>query len=83
MSLFSSKDLTFFLPLCGKAGDLVWLHAKGAKVIGVEIVEKAIIELYEENDIQYRVEEINGVPTYTVSKNESRSRNDYQWWNLF
>ncbi|NIQ11249.1 MAG: thiopurine S-methyltransferase, partial [Gammaproteobacteria bacterium] len=28
---------TFFVPLCGKSHDLVWLHDRGLDVVGIEL----------------------------------------------
>jgi thiopurine S-methyltransferase len=36
-----------FLPLCGKTLDIAWLLSKGYQVIGVELHEPAVIELFE------------------------------------
>lgn len=38
----------YFLPLCGKTGDIAQLLIKGYRVVGVELVEKAIQQLFEE-----------------------------------
>ena len=37
-----------FVPLCGKSLDLHWLHGKGYHVIGAELVEQAVVELFTE-----------------------------------
>ncbi len=42
------------VPLCGKAIDMVWLEKQNAKVTGVEISEKAILEFMEENRRNYK-----------------------------
>jgi len=38
----------YFLPLCGKTGDIAQLLIKGYRVVGVELVEKAIVQLFDE-----------------------------------
>ena len=42
-----------FVPLCGKALDLCWLTTKTKKVIGVELVSKAVQDFFAENNIDY------------------------------
>lgn len=44
---------TCLVPLCGKSVDMMYLAAFADKVIGVEIVEKAILEFFEENNLAY------------------------------
>lgn len=38
----------FFVPLCGKTLDIAWLLARGCKVVGVELSELAIQQLFAE-----------------------------------
>ena len=42
-----------FVPLCGKTLDLCWLTTKTKKVIGVELVSKAVHDFFAENNIDY------------------------------
>ena len=39
-----------FLPLCGKTLDIGWLLSKGFCIVGVELSEKAVKELFDELD---------------------------------
>ena len=39
------------VPLCGKSLDLVWLSEKVETVIGVELVEKAVLDFFREQKI--------------------------------
>lgn len=41
------------VPLCGKTVDMMYLSQFANKVIGVELVEKAIIQFFEENNLKY------------------------------
>jgi len=43
-----SQGDTIFVPLCGKSIDIHWLLAQGYKVVGVELSEIAVTELFEE-----------------------------------
>ena len=40
-----------FVPLCGKTLDLPWLANRAKKVVGVELVSKAVEEFFTENKI--------------------------------
>jgi len=42
------KASAIFLPLCGKTLDIAWLLSKGYRVVGVELVESAIEQLFAE-----------------------------------
>lgn len=41
------------VPLCGKSLDLLYLAEKFDKVVGVEMVEKPIVQFFEENNIPF------------------------------
>lgn len=41
-----------FVPLCGKSPDMVWLHAQGHKVIGIELSELAVASFFAEQELQ-------------------------------
>merc|ERR1712096_529266 len=45
------------VPMCGKSVDLKWLYDKGMNVLGVELVEMPIKEFFNENKMEYTVEE--------------------------
>lgn len=53
---FSALDLQrgqrVFVPLCGKTLDIAWLLAQGMQVVGAELVETAVQELFEELGVQ-------------------------------
>ena len=40
------KGSRVFVPLCGKTRDLAWLLAQGYRVVGVELSEIAVTELF-------------------------------------
>ena len=46
-----------FVPLCGKTLDLCWLSNNTQKVIGVELVNKAVKDFYTENNIHYFIKQ--------------------------
>ena len=43
-----------FVPLCGKALDMLWMARQGFEVLGVELSEIAIEAFFEENELDYR-----------------------------
>ena len=45
------KPKRCLVPLCGKSLDLVWLSEKVETVIGVELVEKAVLDFFREQKI--------------------------------
>lgn len=68
----SPAENTIFVPLCGKSKDLLWLASQGLHVIGVELVEKAVLEFFTENQLQYATTRISSSltsysnPQYTI-----------------
>lgn len=42
-----------FVPLCGKSQDLLWLHAQGHPITGVELSSEAIQSFFIENNLPY------------------------------
>lgn len=55
-----SEPKRVLVPLCGKTVDLAWLAQKGHEVIGVELVEQAVDEFFEELGAKPIVQEQNG-----------------------
>lgn len=54
-----------FLPLCGKTRDAAWLLARGCRVIGAELSEIAIIELFAELGLQPAVSKAGTLTRYS------------------
>ncbi len=44
-----------FVPLCGKSLDMLWLHAQGHQVLGIELSEKAAKAFFEENQLPFNI----------------------------
>lgn len=42
---------TVFVPLCGKSLDLLWLSGQGARVLGVELSERAVRDFFAEHEL--------------------------------
>ena len=53
-----------FLPLCGKTRDIAWLLTQGYKVVGAELSEFAINELFDELSIKPNVSNLGALRHY-------------------
>ena len=54
---FDDKDLNgkvVLIPLAGKTRDIIYFLDRGAKVIAIEVVEKAVEEFFADNNINYQ-----------------------------
>jgi thiopurine S-methyltransferase len=51
-SLTLSPGDRVFIPLCGKTRDIAWLFEQGYSVVGVELSELAVQELFEELQLE-------------------------------
>ena len=49
--LLKEAPESVFVPLCGKTHDLTWLATKTNKVVGVELVRRAVEDFYHENKL--------------------------------
>lgn len=52
-SLGLAADARVLVPLCGKTVDMLWLRAQGHAVVGVEFVEQAIHDFFNDHQIPY------------------------------
>ena len=71
-SLTEGKDnLSIFITLCGNSPDLAWLCEKGYDVVGCEISEKAVKQLFENKvlggKIDYEMKEEGDVKIYSAT----------------
>ncbi|NEP63206.1 MAG: thiopurine S-methyltransferase [Symploca sp. SIO2G7] len=64
LSLESGRRI--FVPLCGKTLDIAWLLANGYRVAGVELVEIAIRQLFEELEIAPNVVDFYTIKCYSA-----------------
>ena len=53
-----------FLPLCGKTLDIAWLLAKGYRVVGAELSQQAIEQLFSELGVVPAVLKVTGFKHY-------------------
>lgn len=56
-SLSLKKGSRIFIPLCGKTLDISWFLDNGYKVVGVELVELAIQQLFQNLQVEFKLEE--------------------------
>jgi thiopurine S-methyltransferase len=47
--LIDDPHCMVFVPLCGKSRDMLWLHEKGHRILGVELSGIAVQSFYQEN----------------------------------
>lgn len=55
-----------FLPLCGKTRDFAWLLANGYRVVGAELSEIAISELFSELGVQPEIVRFGNLAHYSA-----------------
>lgn len=54
--LLTQDTESVFVPLCGKTLDLPWLARKTKKVVGIELVHKAVQEFFKENKLTHSIQ---------------------------
>lgn len=54
------------VPLCGKSVDLPWLAAQGYQVLGVELVEKAVVDFFAEQQLLPTITEQGAFKHYSA-----------------
>lgn len=65
-SLNIRKGKRVFVPLTGKTIDVAWLLSQGFSVVGVELSETAVQELFEELSVNPKVTEIKDFKIYSA-----------------
>ncbi len=65
-ALYGGKERRIFLPLCGKTRDISWLMSEGYPVVGAELSEMAIKQLFQELEITPRRSEIGSLIHYSA-----------------
>ena len=57
---------TVFVPLCGKTRDIAWLAAQGFRVVGAELIELAITDLFADLQLQPDISTIGALQRYSA-----------------
>ena len=65
----NASQCRFFVPLCGKSVDMIFLLKKGFQVIGCEGVEKPCVDFFEENSIDFTKKDVGDGITMFEAKN--------------
>jgi len=60
------QDARLFLPLCGKTRDIGWLRDKGFHILGCELSELAVQQLFEELEILPNVRDLGVCKQYSA-----------------
>ena len=61
------KGSTIFLPLCGKTLDIPWLVFQGFHVVGCELAEVAVVELFQEMEVIPTITKVGGHKKYSTT----------------
>ncbi len=61
-----AKGSRVFLPLCGKTLDIPWLLSNGYRVVGAELSEIAIEQLFTELGVQPKISEVGEMDRYSA-----------------
>ena len=56
-----------FVPLCGKTLDIAWLLAQGYRVIGAELVEKAVEQLFQGLGVEPERSDLGEMKRYSAA----------------
>lgn len=65
-ALDPAERFRVFLPLCGKTRDIAWLLSQGHQVVGAELSELAIQQLFEELGQKPGVSQVGALSHYRV-----------------
>lgn len=61
-----AKASRIFLPLCGKTRDFAWLLARGYRVVGAELSELAINELFKDLGLAPEIAKVGELARYSA-----------------
>lgn len=61
-----SPDDRVFVPLCGKTRDIAWLMAQGCRVVGAELSETAVQQLFADMDLVPAVTQVRALTRYAA-----------------
>ncbi len=62
------KDSCVFLPLCGKTLDIAWLLSEGYRIVGVELSEAAIKQLFVDLGVEPIVKKQGNMTHYNAER---------------
>lgn len=59
------QNQKFLFPLCGKEMDIAWLASLGHRVIGIEVVESAIEQFFQEQKIKFNIKTVDDFKVFS------------------
>ncbi len=59
-----AKGSRVFVPLCGKTLDIAWLLSHGYRVVGVELSEIAVKQLFEGLGVEPKISDVGSIQRY-------------------
>ena len=59
-----TPEATIFVPLCGRAVDMLWLREQGPKVVGAELSERAVREFFEMAEMTPDITKLGSLTAY-------------------
>lgn len=65
-ALESAQNERIFVPLCGKSVDIAWLLKQGMQVVGIELNELAVQQLFEELQVKPEITPAGSLKKYTA-----------------
>ena len=65
-SLSLKKGSRVFIPLCGKTLDIAWLLSEGYQVVGAELSEIAIEQLFTELGVEPKITQLDNLHHYSA-----------------
>lgn len=60
------KNGHIFVPLCGKTGDMTWLHEQGYQITGVELSELAVQEYFQIRGVMPSVQQYGSIREFSM-----------------
>ena len=63
--LLTQDPESVFVPLCGKTLDLPWLAGRTKKVVGIELVQKAVQDFFKENKLTHSIQQSGKLNLFT------------------
>lgn len=65
-ALSLKEDKRIFIPLCGKTRDIFWLLSNGCMVVGAELSEIAVAQLFIELEIEPQISDVGNFKLYNA-----------------
>ena len=74
MLINDRQGIKIFVPLCGKAVEMKWLWENGHEIVGVECGEVALKQFFEEQKIEFSVDEIPSIEGKLYKSKDNKIR---------